>query len=290
MGKGKPSQPPWPACPKAHSAPPSRAAQRPPLATPAPRPARLGSPSRSRPSAHCAAPQPITPAAHSALRGLVVLPRRAPNPSARPISPQPSRATASRAPQPRALRAAARARSRHAQLAHPAVAPHAAARPAPRRARAAAASRRRSPSCASHTLSRRHTPALRARVEDGTDATISSTTLRNPTYASTLPYPSIYTSPSLLSFISQVPSGRCLVPRPSNRQMRALVHLSKPLWRPIVRWSSLCLYSIFAVRVPAPTRPSSPSPWSRAWPSRASTPAQRACPATPWYVASPSML
>jgi hypothetical protein len=100
MGKGKPSQPPWPACarflpaqhaeaqldfaprlahssphapaqraphhrfPEAHSAPPSRAAQRPPLATPAPRPARLGSPSRSRPSAHCAASpaHPLGPA------------------------------------------------------------------------------------------------------------------------------------------------------------------------------------------------------------------------------------
>ena len=60
---------------------------------------------------------------------------------------QPSRATASRAPQPRARtlvcalaqRAAAHARSRLAQLAHPAVAPRAAARPAPRRARAALA-------------------------------------------------------------------------------------------------------------------------------------------------------
>jgi hypothetical protein len=70
---------------------------------------------------------------------------------------QPSRATASRAPQPRARtlvcalaqRAAARARSRLAQLAHPAVAPRAAARPAPRRARAALAHAVRPAHCSS---------------------------------------------------------------------------------------------------------------------------------------------
>jgi hypothetical protein len=54
MGKGKPSQPPWPACPKAHSAPHPRG--------PAPSPGHPCAPA-------CSTWQPIAPAAHSALHG-----------------------------------------------------------------------------------------------------------------------------------------------------------------------------------------------------------------------------
>jgi hypothetical protein len=75
MGKGKPSQPPWPACPKAHSAPPNPSAR--PISPQQPRAPPPGWPAQCAAAwLACAAAQraPTCSASRTSLRGQVAQP------------------------------------------------------------------------------------------------------------------------------------------------------------------------------------------------------------------------
>jgi hypothetical protein len=95
-----------------------------------------------------------------------------------------------------------------------------------------------------------------------------------------------------MSSLSTV-APRCVCPsrprRPNNHQMRALVHLPKPLWCPIVCWSSPCSYPIFIDRGELHFSTLFPKP-SRALPLDGSCPAWRAAHAAASLVRAPVRL